>query len=81
MLCWQESEATPDGLGEGCIMAAVSIKGVLIADSACLEQVVRHIALAYTRQISWMACAHQGHAATPEGIRSVYSLLLPAFGS
>ena len=37
-------------------MAAVSIKGVLIADSACLEQVVGHIALAYTRQanqITW----------------------------
>ena len=29
-------------------MAAVSVKGVLIADGACLKQVVRHIALACT---------------------------------
>ena len=62
-------------------MAAVSIKGVLIADSACLKQILRHIALTYTRQAHRMARAHLGHAATPEGADSVCSLLLPAFGS
>ena len=36
-------------------MAAVSIKGVLIADSAYLEQIMRHIALAYARQANRMA--------------------------
>ena len=56
MFCWRLTDATPDGLGEGCIMAAVSVEGVLIADSACLEQVVRHIALAYTRQADRLAC-------------------------
>ena len=80
MLCWRLTEAAPDGLGEGCIMAAVSIKGVLIADSACLKQIVRHLALAYTRQISWMACAHRGPAATPEDTCSVSPPLLPGGG-
>ena len=80
MLCRKTTKATPDGLGEGCIMAAVSVKGVLIADSACLEQIVRHVALAYTRQANRMACAHQGHAATPEDTCSVSPPLLPACG-
>ena len=65
MLCRKTTKATPDGLGEGCIMAAVSIEGVLIADSACLEQIVRHLALAYTRQANRMACAHQGACSYP----------------
>ena len=80
MLCRKTTKATPDGLGEGCIMAAVSVEGVLIADSACFQQVVRHIALAYTRQANWMAEAHLGHAATPEDTCSVCPPLLPACG-
>ena len=53
MLCWRLTETTPDGLGEGCIMAAVSIKGVLIADSPGFQQVVRHITLPCTAQRMW----------------------------
>lgn len=49
-----EGMAAPDGGSESCIVAAVAVERVLIADSPGFQQVVRHITLPCTAQRMWV---------------------------